>query len=98
LIVSDQETEPLVLPARIRFGEAEQLLADIVAYPDELPLVIDASGVEQMTSAAVIALLSGLSTRREGAQVAIANATSDFVDAFNDLGLFREMMKMEFRT
>lgn len=96
--MSDQETEPLVLPARVRFGEAEQLLADIAAHPAEAPLVIDASGVEQMTSAAVIALLSGISGRGDASQVAIANAAPDFVDAFNDLGLFREMMKMEFRT
>lgn len=96
--VADEIPDPVALPPRIRFEDAERLLATLSSGPTGKGIVIDASAVEVMTSAGVVVLLSVMAARTDGPPLVVQNASPDFVDAFNDLGLFGEMMKMEFRT
>jgi hypothetical protein len=90
-------TAPLVLPARLGFAAAEALLgAGPEAPAPDQPL--DASGVREMSGAAVTALVVIARGRAAaGGRLAILRPSPAFVDAFADLGLFPELMKMEVR-
>jgi anti-anti-sigma regulatory factor len=88
-------TSPLVLPARAGLPEAEAFLAglrDAGAVP-----VIDARGVEDISSAWVLALAALVRAQGEAQRIAVIAPSPAFVDAFSDLGLFQDLMKMEFR-
>jgi len=61
-------------------------------------LVIDAREVEEITTPVVTAIISALRSRADITPPASVLApTAAFVDAFSDLGLFQDLMKMEFR-
>lgn len=86
---------PLVLPARVTQPMAESFLASVRAG-GALP-VIDARGVEHLSTAYALVLVSLARARAaDGRRLAILAPSAAFVDAFADLGLFQDLMKMEF--
>lgn len=63
---------------------------------DAVP-VIDASGVEDLPTAFVLALTAVARDRAlHGQKISVIRPSAGFVDAFSDLGLFQDLMKMEF--
>jgi hypothetical protein len=86
------------LPARPGLAEAEALLEELRA-PDALaaPIVIDAAAVEELPAACALVLASLVRARPGDApRVGVIAPSPAFVDAFSDLGLFQDLMKMEF--
>lgn len=62
-------------------------------------VVFDASKAETVSTPYILTMVSFLTSRDESLpKVAVQNAPPAFVDAFTDLGLFQDLMKMEFRT
>ena len=81
-----------------RTDETEHLLAALRAAPPEVPLVLDAGEVETPGTPYVLALAAAARARSaDGRPVAVINPSPAFVDAFSDLGLFEDLMSMEFR-
>ena len=80
--------------------EAEELMDQINDIDEEAPILIDASEIEAMITPVVLTLVSAVRTRAasEGGKIAVQSPPAAFVDAFTDLGLFQDLMKMEFRT
>jgi hypothetical protein len=88
----------IVLPSRARLPEAEDLTERLRAAIRTKSLVIDARDVEEITTPVVTAIISALRSRADITPPASVLApTAAFVDAFSDLGLFQDLMKMEFR-
>lgn len=95
----DQAETPIVLAADLGFAEARALHGTLLARQDAAEVVLDAEGVERMSTAAVLVLVSFLNARAERTPpAAVVNPSGVFVDAFSDLGLFAALMRMEFRT
>lgn len=93
--------EPLLfdVPVECQLRDAEQLLDQLVDAGDAAPIVIKADEVETMNSALVLVLASAATSRAEGApKIAIERPSEAFTDAFKDLGMFKHLMSMEFRT
>ncbi|MEO1512889.1 MAG: hypothetical protein AAFU70_12520, partial [Planctomycetota bacterium] len=68
------------------------------AAPADVQIVFDAQGVETTATPYVLAIAAAARARAaDGAPAAIANPAPAIVDAFSDLGLFQDLMKMEFR-
>lgn len=88
-------SEILVLPARAGLAEAEACLARLreAGAP-----VLDARGVEEISAALVLVLAAHARHAPEGGRLAVIAPSPGFVDAFADLGLFQDLMRMEFRT
>jgi len=92
------DDETLVLPKQCKLPKAEELKELFRTIPSEGELLIDASHVEQIGSAGVLAVASLIHTRHEAAlKTAIKGATPPVIDGFKDMGLFKEIMKLEFR-
>ena len=96
------ETEPT--PEAFKLGEtpdigdAEKWLELARKSSKDQELVIDASDVTEMNSALLFAVASSARSFSEaGGKIAILTPSAAFVDAFSDLGLFQDLMKMEFR-
>ncbi|MEL6126884.1 MAG: hypothetical protein AAFR57_10920 [Pseudomonadota bacterium] len=88
----------LVVPTKARLAAAEAALDILRALPAEVAPLIDASGVEDISTQYVGVLHSALAAREGLSPPMIVQApTPAFVDAFSDLGLFADLMKMEFR-
>lgn len=88
----------LSLPAKLRLVEAEELLDALRAVPADAILVLDAGEVEDIATPGVLAIVSAIRTRGDDSPAtAVERPTPAFVDAFSDLGLFQDLMKMEFR-
>lgn len=86
------------LPPVCHLTETEQVLDQLTELPAGAPLVFDASQVEQMSAACAMVVVSAV--RHRGAddpKAAVIEPTSEFMDAFSDLGMFQDLMKMEFR-
>ncbi len=95
---SSSEPAPFVIPARARLAETEASLDALRAAAGAPELVLDARAVEEITTPFVTALVSVIAARKEaGRSVAVLSPTPAFIDAFSDLGLFQDLMKMEFR-
>lgn len=87
------------IPPRVRLEETEALLAHLRAVPGDAPLIVDAREVESLSTPAVLALVAAARARADGpAPLAVESPSAAFVDAFSDLGLFQDLMKMEFRA
>jgi hypothetical protein len=87
------------LAPRTGYAEAGALLDGLKAHRDTPEVVLDARAVEGFSTAAVLAVVSFLNARPDRTPpAAVLGATGAFVDAFSDLGLFADMMRMEFRT
>ncbi len=101
---TDENTETdggavIELPVVCDLAESEALLDRISDVGQDVTIVLDASGVEQMSTPCVFAIVSAMAHREQTQPAAaVINPTPPFMEAFQDLGLYREMMKMEFRT
>lgn len=85
-----------VLPARITLPQAEALLDELRG--GVVP-VIDARAVEEIPAAYVLvltALIRAHAGEGGGEKIRVIAPSPAFVDAFSDLGLFQDLMKMEF--
>ncbi len=92
------DDDTVVLPAECKLHVAEELKDLFRTVPTEVNLILDASGVEKVGSASVLAIASMIHTRHEAAvNTAIKGAPPAVIDGFKDMGLFQELMKMEFQ-
>lgn len=79
-------------------NDAEAFLDAVKKLPEGTELLLDAEKISEMTTTFLIAVVGATKTLTEaGGKVAIQRPSPAFLDAFSDLGLFQEMMKMEFR-
>lgn len=93
------EPEPLEieLPANAGPAETEALVAELREALPGRPLHLNAANVETMSGIYVLALMSALETNADlSPPVVVTGAGAGFVDAFTDLGFFKDMMRMEF--
>ncbi len=89
---------PFKLHRRARLEETEALLAWLLAAPADAPLEFDASEVDNISTPYVLAIVGAARARAEaGSPAAVRSPSPAFVDAFSDLGLFGDLMKMEIR-
>ncbi len=87
------------LAPEIGFVGARGLHEQLLAVRDRDDVVLDASKVQSLSTATVLVLVSFLNAR--GARTppaAVLSPSGPFVDAFSELGLFGNLMRMEFRT
>ena len=83
---ADVNTAPLMLPAMLDLAAAEGFLELMRGrVNDEAPLRIDASAVEVITLPCAQILFAALKSRDA---ISIRRPSSEFVNAFEDLGLF----------
>ncbi|MFT7028552.1 MAG: hypothetical protein ACI9ZH_001847 [Paracoccaceae bacterium] len=88
----------VVLPRQARLPDAEDLVEKLRAFIGAPSLIIDARKVEEITTPVIAALVCAVRSRSEHTPpAAVLAPTAAFVDAFSDLGLFQDLMKMEFR-
>lgn len=94
------EPETVVeLPPQCDLKETETVVDKFVEAAESSQIVIDASGVEEMSAPCVLAVVSLARFRTEKELGAVIQKPSpQFIDAFTELGLFEDLMKMEFRT
>lgn len=89
----------VMLDDDISFVAAKALHATLLPLRDKPGVVFDASGVEKISTAAVLVLISFLTARADMTPpAAVQSPSGPFVDAFSELGLFGSLMRMEFRT
>ncbi|GIX15493.1 MAG: hypothetical protein KatS3mg118_3452 [Paracoccaceae bacterium] len=90
-------SETIVIGPRPGLAEAEQLLDTLRALPPEGEVTFDAAAVESLPAACALVIAAFARHRPETAPKPRVRAPSrEFVDAFSDLGLFQDLMKMEF--
>ncbi|MEO1549508.1 MAG: anti-anti-sigma factor [Pseudomonadota bacterium] len=94
------EEQRIVLPKALHKGDVFDALLDEVRLVDtQTPVIFDASGVERMTTSCALLVLATARAQEAGdANTIIENPSGVFVDAFSDLGLFDQLMTLEFRT
>jgi len=87
----------IVLPAVCGLAETEVFL-DALNEQDIQAIVVDASLVEKMSAPCALAVVSAVRhAEANSTKIAVISPAPPFVDAFSDLGLFQDLMKMEFR-
>ncbi len=87
----------IVLPPECGLKEVEIML-DSVSDNGSPSVDIDASGVERMSASCAMAVVSMVRhAEANSGKVAVIKPAPPFMDAFTELGLFQEVMKMEFR-
>lgn len=88
-----------VLPQDVSYVASKALHAELLAARGRSRVVFDAGAVQRLSTAAVLVVISFLNARAEMSPPAeVVNPSGAFVDAFSELGLFRSLMRMEFRT
>ncbi|MEM9196917.1 MAG: hypothetical protein AAGD12_03600 [Pseudomonadota bacterium] len=95
----DPAAEPAlhVLPARLALREAQHLLDELADSDPDAPRSFDAQAVAEISTGFALVLASLLRARSpEAAKIRLIRPSPAFVDAFSDLGLFQDLMKMEF--
>lgn len=93
------EGRRIVVPDAATLADAIDLSGLIRGAGPEDMLVFEASGARMLSTPYILTMVSLARHRQDGAPpVVIANPSSAFLDAFTDLGLFQDLMKMEFRT
>ena len=91
--------EWVIVPPNATLADAQDLFVLAKALDDDTELHFDAANVEGVCTPYVLTLVSTLRTRAgRTPPMVIHNSTDAFVDAFSDLGLFQDLMKMEFAT
>ena len=96
-MTEDQDT--ILIPAKARLPEAEALIETLRSYPADKPIIYDCSEVVEISTPYIIGIVAGLMARElSNPPAVVINPPSAFIDAFSDLGLFQDLMKMEFRT
>lgn len=87
----------ILLPADCGLKEVEEFL-DTVTDNGGASIDIDASEVERMSASCALAVVSMVRhAEANSGKVAVIKPAPPFMDAFTELGLFQEVMKMEFR-
>ncbi|MEO0914857.1 MAG: hypothetical protein AAFY59_18065 [Pseudomonadota bacterium] len=90
---------PIALPPKADMNETKALAETLRAIGTAPGLTIDASEVEAMSTPLILTLVSALNTRAALSPPAtVLNPSTAFVDAFTDIGLFQDLMKMEFAS
>ena len=94
--------EKIQLPERVTAEHAQEAIATASALANDAELVIDASSVETIDGGSLLAFANiarsfGAPDSERTSKLAVLNPSPVFVDAFSDLGLFEDLMKMEFR-
>lgn len=85
------------LVGRLTLPQAEGFLVEVSDPEKACDIVIDARGVDELPAAMVVVLTSLARMREEtGNKLKVLSPSAAFVDAFSDLGLFQDLMKMEF--
>ena len=85
-----------VMPEKANIDAAVAVLAE-AATDREGQLTIDASSVESIDGCVVLTLAAVADAAAESEKrLAVKEPSAVFVDAFSDLGLFQDLMKMEF--
>lgn len=78
--------------------EAETLLATRRDADAKEQFLLDAEAIAEMSTVFLLAVISLSKHLNEaGGALAVSRPSPVFVDAFSDLGLFQDLMKMEFR-
>ncbi|MEL6316470.1 MAG: STAS domain-containing protein [Pseudomonadota bacterium] len=91
-------SESMQLPQRTTIDTAQQALSAATDLGEGATMVFDASEVEAMDGATTLVLANIAQTLAgRGTPAAVEKPSAAFVDAFSDLGLFDDLMKMEFR-
>lgn len=89
----------LTLPETADLESAKALAADLKKAGPSAPISIDAGAVAMMSTPVALTLVSAVRSREADAPaLKVENATPPFLEAFSDLGLFSDLMKMEFPT
>ncbi|MEL6978876.1 MAG: STAS domain-containing protein [Pseudomonadota bacterium] len=84
------------IPPKATVEAAQAILSEVAADADQR-LTIDASGVEEIDGCVVLTLAAVADAMADSdRKVALKEPSAAFVDAFSDLGLFQDLMKMEF--
>lgn len=95
--MSAEDPVTVALDAQLSPQAAQALFETLKGVDTSAPLEIDAAQVETVSTLAVLTLMSAIQARPDGApQVRVAGPTPAFLDAFQDLGMFSDLMKMEF--
>lgn len=91
--------EGYVVPEQAGLEAAQEALSRAAALQVGERLVIDASHVDSIAGATAIVFANiAQSLAAQDAPVKVISPSSAFVDAFADLGLFEDLMKMEFQS
>ncbi len=89
----------LTLPETADLESAKVLAADLKKAGTSASICVDAGAVATMSTPVALTLVSAVRSREADAPaLRIENATPPFLEAFSDLGLFSDLMKMEFPT
>ena len=90
-------SETITIPGRPGLADAEALLATLRAADPDAALTFDARSVEDVPAAYALVLAAMARNRPDTApKLRVLAPSRGFVDAFSDLGLFQDLMKMEF--
>ncbi|WP_157966266.1 hypothetical protein [Oceanibium sediminis] len=96
---SQAEGLTLNLPEVANLEAACALVSRMAEADHAAPLTLDASAVGTISAPYVLSLVSVINARAEHApKIVVSQPTAPFLDAFSDLGLFSDLMKMEFAT
>ncbi|MEM7508938.1 MAG: hypothetical protein AAF415_19590 [Pseudomonadota bacterium] len=97
--MSDQTQSPdYTAPETPGLAEAETLLASFRDANAPGQFLLDAEAISEMSTVFLLAVISATRQLAEvGGTLAVSRPSPVFVDAFSDLGLFQDLMKMEFR-
>lgn len=91
-------SDAIVLPEKTCAKTAEELVAAATSHSGEGAFEIDGSAVASIDGPAVLAILTVAQALSEkDVTVAVTKPSAAFVDAFTDLGLYEDFMKMELR-
>lgn len=97
--MSEAGDDAIDIPANASLEDAIKFVELAREIPIDQPLKLNAMAVESISTPFVISLVSAAETRAALKPPAIIlNSTDAFVNAFSDLGLFQDLMKMEFAT
>ncbi len=89
----------VVVPNKARLSDATELANRLRDLPIDSELSIDATAAEDVSTPYLLTLVAAVRSREAATPPAIVVSPTDaFVDAFSDLGLFQDLMKMEFRA
>jgi len=92
-----EEVVPFCLPPDCGLHETEEFI-DSIRDSNEDVIVIDASQVEKMSASCTLAIASLIrQPEADFKKITVLSAAPPFLDSFSDLGLFQDLMKMEFR-
>jgi anti-anti-sigma regulatory factor len=94
-----ESPDSIKIPTIARLAEAEALVKQILDKKANEQIVFDCSQVNEVGTACVLAIASAIKLREGSHQKVVAIGPPDqLVEAFTDLGLFQDLMKLEFRT